>query len=296
MRIGAGGGTGALPWERAAGRSLIDLVPVVPGPGSGNPCHWQLGKLPAEAAEDVEAAAWLVAEEIMRLRTRGATETFDIWRTAATTEGRISDPNRPRVEPFVQTVFGSTIDPAPTDHVEGYVAEVVWFLLTRDGALDHGRTIRRIEEPSFYVTGPGGDGLVVSELEDGTLVFRLWEIKKHNRSGGISATATRAMTQLATRGAGYLAQYVATAPNSDGDVARLYAELVDHWVDAHSVAGAGVGIGTSATSAPKRRCFTTMQSHFPRLNEPGQLEGLVVGIADFAGFSRSVRDFVWSAL
>jgi hypothetical protein len=174
------------------------------------------------------------------------------------------------------------------------VAEVVWFLLTRDMGAD--RTVRRLEEPSFYPTGPGGDGLVIYELQDQTFIFRLWEIKKHAAASHISATATKAMQQLATRGTGYLAQYVAVAPRGDADLEATYSRLVDAWVDADEAAGAGIALGISASAAPRRRCFSQMQVHFPLLNREGQLEGLVAAIGDFPAFTSSVRGFVWNAL
>jgi hypothetical protein len=255
-----------------------------------------LGRLGTEPTEDVEAAAWVVAEAVMALRTRAATATFDLWRRAATGGDALSDSERLRLEPFISTVFGTPARPAPDDHAEGYIAEVVWFLLTRDAEYES-RALRKIEEPGFYVTGPGGDGLVVFEVLDGTLVFRIWEIKKHTGTAHLSATATRAMTQLAEEGASYLAQMVALADHQDAaDIADLYAQLVDHWVDSAACAGAGVGIGTSMATAPKRRCFTQMATHFPGLNGGDQLEGLVVAIRDFSEFTRDVRGFVWNAL
>jgi hypothetical protein len=251
--------------------------------------------LPTDPRSDVEAAAWLVAESAMRLRTGGATQVFDLWRRGATGEVQLDDSERARVRPFVQTVVGSRANPAPADHVEGYVAELVWYLLTRDSVTPE-RQVRKIEEPSFYVTGPGGDGLVVFELTDGTLVFRLWEIKKHTGSGHLSATTGRAMRQLAASGAAYLAQYVSVAPSDDPAVEAFYAHLVDYWVDSHPLAGAGVAVGTSAARAPKRRCFSGMQTYFPGLTGDSQLEGLIASISDFTRFAEDVRGFLWTSL
>jgi hypothetical protein len=249
----------------------------------------------ADPDVDLEAAAWLVADSIMRLRTKSATRSFDLWQRAATGGDPLNDLERPRIAPFIRTVFGLPNAAAPDDHAEGYVAEVVWFLLTRD-LVDEGRTLRRIEEPSFYVTGPGGDGLVVFQADDGSLLFRLWEIKKHTGSRHLSATATRAMTQLSRNAPSYLAQYVSVAAHTDQQVADLYARLVDAWVDGDTCAGVGVAIGTSLNSAPKQRCFTGMQTHFPHLVAGDQLEGLVAAIADFPSFASRVRGFVWNVL
>jgi len=166
------------PWERAAGRSLPDLVHVTQGPGPQTPCRWLLGTLPDHPHQDVEAAAWLVAERLLRARFARATHLFDLWRQAATTDIELTEAERNKIVPFISTAFGLPVQPVSEEHVQGYVAEFVWFLIASEMPSD-GRTIRRIEPPGFYVTGPGGDGLASYELESGTLIFRLWEIKKH---------------------------------------------------------------------------------------------------------------------
>jgi hypothetical protein len=245
--------------------------------------------------DDLEAAAWLVAENALRVRFGVATHLFDIWRTAATTGVRLDQAGRSKIEPFIDTALGLPGDPKPDDHLQGYVAEFVWFLLTRE-VPGHGRNIRRIEQPGFYVTAQGGDGLVVYELANRTLIFRLWEIKKHIGSRHLSGTVARAFNQLGRKGATYLAQYVALAPELEPMLADLYGRLVDLWVDAAPSAGAGVAVGTSHSQAPRRRCFSAMQRYFPRLNHGDQLEGLIVAIGNFPAFASRVREFVWSAL
>ena len=287
--------TSASPWKRAGGRKLSELVQVIQGPGPQVPCRWQLGTLSERPYRDVEAAAWLVAEELMRTRIARATHLFRLWRRAATGNCSLSAEDQLKITPFVQTAFGLPGDPVSEDHVQGLVAEYVWYLLAKD-LPSNGRAIRRLEQPSYHVTSPGGDGLVTYEVADGTLIFRLWEIKKHTASNSISGTITRACDQLSTNGAAYLAQYVALAPTDDRAVAELYANLVDLWIDAEPQAGVGVAVATSRSKAPQRRCFTNMHRHFPSLTRGDQLEGLVAGIADFPAFVRLVRRFVWNAL
>ena len=254
-----------------------------------------LGTLPKQPQQDVEAAAWVVAEELMRTRFARATHHYTLWRRAATSDRRLSDTSKKKIEPFVHTAFGLPSEPVSEDHAQGLVAEYVWYLLAKD-LPGTGRSIRHLEQPSFHVTSPGGDGLVTYEVSDGTLIFRLWEIKKHTSSKGISGTVTRACKQLSTKGAAYLAQYVALAPVSDRPVAELYSRLVDLWIDAEPQAGVGVAVGTSRSQVPQHGCFSNMQSHFPTLSRGDQLEGLVAGIADFPEFARLVRKFVWNAL
>jgi hypothetical protein len=283
------------PWEHAAGRLLSDLVRVEVGPGSQTPCRWMLGTLSDQPNEDLDAAAWIVAERVLAARFGRATHLFDLWRNSATTGAPLAPDEQTRVLPFIRTAFGIPDAPISEEHVQGYIAEFLWFSLIRELPGER-RQIRRIEQPGFYVTGPGGDGLATYELADGTLIFRLWEIKKHVSSAHLSATVSRACGQLNRNGAIYLAQYVAVAPEGDPALAELYGRLVDLWVDNAGEAGVGVAIGTSRSSAPRRRCFSGMLRHFPGLGGGDQLEGLVVAIADFPAFARRVRGFVWSAL
>ena len=75
---------------------------------------------------------------------------------------------------------------------------------------------------------PGGDGLVIYEAVGGTLVFRLWEIKKHESQDMISATIRRASKQLSSRGQEYLAKLAGpeTAEQA-GPLGELHAEIVE---------------------------------------------------------------------
>lgn len=287
--------TSPSPWQRADGKKLSELVRVTQGPGPQTRCRWHLGTLPKLPKQDVEAATWLVAEELMRMRFAQAKHLHRLWRRAATSDRRLSARNRAKIEPFVITAFGLPNDPLSEDHVQGLVAEYIWYLLAKD-LPSKGRRIRRLEKPSYHVTSPGGDGLVTYELTTGELVFRLWEIKKHTASSNISGTIARAYGQLSARGAAYLAQYVPLAPAADQPVAELYSKLVDLWIDAEPQAGAGVAVATSKARAPRHRCFTNMHRHFPFLSRGDQREGLVAGIADYPRFVRRVRAFVWNAL
>lgn len=277
-------------------RRLRDLLELKPGPGVGA-CVWWLGTLAADAGPDVDDAAALVADRLMRHRCGGAQASYDLWRTRANGGPELSNRDRQRIEPFVGPTLGLPTDaePKPETHIQAYVAEIVWHLLTDEEASAE-RTLVRAEGPSLYVTDSGGDGLAVWRLLDGSLTFRLWEIKKHNSSAHVSGTVATAYSQLSTRATRYLAQYTALGRHYDGALRALYEELVDSWVDAATVAGAGVAVSTSSADAPKRRCFSTMQDHFPDFVDPGQLEGMVVGIADFAAFADEVKRIVWSGL
>ncbi|MEV5749195.1 hypothetical protein AB0L00_15375 [Actinoallomurus sp. NPDC052308] len=122
------------------------------------------------------------------------------------------------VEVFVQPAFGlPTYDTTAMEkirnHLEGFVAELLWNRLIRDRTVTaDGRTLVHAEEVKADPTGTGADGLVVYEVTDGTLVFQLWEIKKHAATTHISATIKRAADQLAEHGPRYLAML--TAPGT----------------------------------------------------------------------------------
>jgi len=66
-------------------------------------------------------------------------------------------------------------------HLEGFVAEHIWYLLTTENALTYGVPVR-VDGPDWSVTDSGGDGLAVYR-SGGALVFRLWESKAHTSDG-----------------------------------------------------------------------------------------------------------------
>jgi hypothetical protein len=135
--------------------------------------------------------------------------------------------------------------------------------------------------------------LTVRRTETG-LRFRLWEIKKHSGDGGISGTTKRAYDQLKNRGLEYLAEYSNVEQHTDDpDLARLYATLPEHWLDASESAGAGVAV---VCSQPPVRCFTTFPRHFPALSDSHGRMGVAAAFGDLADFTRRVRAAVWTGL
>jgi hypothetical protein len=52
------------PWELAAGRSLSELLDIADHRTNGG-CRWRRGTCPLSDGERLDAAAWLVAKEIM---------------------------------------------------------------------------------------------------------------------------------------------------------------------------------------------------------------------------------------
>jgi hypothetical protein len=214
------------------------------------------------------------------------------------TAGVVLDGNdREKVVPFVQTLFGLPGRAGPEEHARGWLAEYVWYQLSAE-LDDAPERLLRLEGPSFHATEPGGDGLAVwARGADGLLAFCLWEIKSHIGAAAISSTVGRAYRQLGTRATEYLAKLtsIEAVARVDPALDELYAGLVDLWVDRSDRAGAGVAVATHAHLAPAR-CFSTMERHFPGRTSPGQLQGLIAAIGDFANFTRDVRERVWMPL
>ncbi len=285
------------PWDRAAGKSLVDLLSLQPGKVRAQHCVWHVGRLGA-GSSDLDAAAWLIADEMMRARCGVAQRTYELWRARATGGAPLDDVERAMVEPFVEPSMGLPNDSTPRarDHIEGAVAEYIWYLTARDRTDSH-RTMRFLEKPSLLATEAGGDGMAIYRLTaSGSLIFRLWEVKKVTGKGAVSHVITRACNQLASRGRQYFAKYASQAEHfTDVELATLYGDLGERWIRSDRSAGAGVAVSTSEDKTPER-AFSQMHRRLPNLCGGDQLEGLVAGIGDFASFALQVRDFLWSGL
>jgi len=254
---------------------------------------WQLVTLENLNTEDRAAVAWLVADAIMRSRC-GKASIYRIWWDAVLAGQPVAESERNKLLAFTRTVFGTPEKPGNQEHLEGHVAEWLWYLLMREQA-DDARKIVLLEPPKFSVTEPGPDGFVVYSIDGVPLLFRLWELKKHVGKGKVDATIRDAYGQLRNDGDRYLAQLTGMHVDKDGDLGDLCAQLVDLWVEADGRAGVGVGV-TSATLPPPRRCFTTMGTQFSKFTEPGQLEGMLCAVEEYRALACDVRRFLWSAL
>jgi hypothetical protein len=261
--------------------------------GAVDRCQWLRGRLATPSSQTRQVAANIVADTAMRWQCRGAAQHYAAWAAAVELGATLPADARRKVAPFVRPAFGLPNDPPSADHLQGQVAEYVWYILAQETVPD-GLVLRSIEGPSFLVTTPGGDGLAVYQRDDSVLIFRLWEVKKHDSTGGVSRTVSRALQQLDVRAEEYLAQLTTLADSYDPDVATLYAALSDLWLDRDPRAGAGVAVSTSDRYLP-RSCFGGMHKRFPDL-AVDQLDGLVVALGDFPDFAAQVRDRVWSAL
>lgn len=200
-----------------------------------------------------EAAAQLLADDAMKIAC-GNSPVLDHWRARrdggpAETGARLA-----AVQTYVAIAFDLPGDLVNNDHVQGHVAELLWNRLMQERTVCRdGRQLVRAHPIKADPLEPGGDGLVVYQDGHGTLVFRLWEIKKHDAKQRVSATINRASKQLSSRGHEYLAKLAGPETiNEDGALGELYASMVELWFDRSERAGVGVSVGTSAHHAPTR--------------------------------------------
>ncbi len=259
--------------------------------------RWSRHTHDLSACATEQLAAW-VAEAIMACQCRGCPQHLVAWQSRAAG----APPHRAAVgealRAFVQPILGlpdgsATVTP---DHLEGLVAEHLWHGLVE--ACPGGEPVVFVEPPSFSVTSPGGDGLVIHRLADGSLRFRVWEVKKATGGSPVSATVTEAYGQLKARAAIYLAQYSATGEgrHAGAEFADFYGSLVDLWLGAEPGAAAGVSVTTSTSQVPAT-CFTTLgTTQFGQFAAPNRLRGMLTALEDFPAFARLVREKVWSGL
>ncbi len=277
------------------GNKLTNLITTVqksqPAPSK---CLWHLGTVIGVDQAERAALAWLIADAVMENRS-GASKAAGLWRDAALAGTKLIARDREIVTAFIDGVFGLPPDGKSEDHLIGHVAEWLWFLHAL-GTQYATRSIALVDPPKFNVTEPGADGFIVfSDTTTGETSFRLWEIKQHVGTSAISNTVGDAYRQLATNAARYLAQLTSIHSAQTGPVGELCKQLVDFWVDCNDRAGAGVGVASATTPAP-RTCFSTMGKHFPGFAEAGQLEGLLVTIENVAGLAHDVRGYLWTVL
>jgi hypothetical protein len=248
---------------------------------------------------DREIAAQLLAEDAMRIRC-GKSPVLARWRARRDGGPPGTGAGKAAVEAYAGIGFGLSDAPAIDDHLQGHVAELLWNRLVQERLVCRDR--RRLVHAHSVKPDPlepGGDGLVIYETDGSTLVFRLWEIKKHDsQTTRVSATIGRASKQLSSRGQEYLAKLAGPETvERGGPLGDLYANIVELWLDGSDRAGVGVSVGTSAQYAPNGpSAFGSIAETFPQFTRPGQVESIVVAMPDFPAFAKRVREIVWSGL
>lgn len=277
------------------GFQLTQLVKTTAaGPPEPATCHWRGGSTASLSADEREAVAWIVANEIIKVRC-GANASFDLWRAASLAGDKLSPDDAKRVRPFIRPVFGLPSAPKNLGHIAGHVAEWLWYLHARE-LVDPTRLTLHLEPPKGHVTAPGHDGFVVYKLAaDQQTIFRLWEVKKHDSGASATSVVTGAVSQLNNFGDEYLGQLVGVLSERQDAVGDLARHLVDFWVDGDPRAGAGISIASSATPPPTA-CFDGVGTAMAQFPLAGQLEGLLMTVTDLEDLAIDVRSFMWTAL
>jgi hypothetical protein len=284
----------AAPWTLAANRTLTDLLELKVNRTTGG-CEWRRFHCELSEQERLDAAAWLVADEIVSLRCNQAQSIADLWVTAAKGEAIPEGADLDTIRPFIEPSFGLPPNGIASDHGQGYVAEIVWRMLAKEQQ-SPGRELIYLARPDPDVHSPGADGFAIYKQGD-EFVYRLWEIKKRGGGGALSPTISAAYSQLAAKAERYLAKVTALSEvDSNDELAATFGQLVPRWKRAHPSAGVGVAVAADTTSLPVT-AFSTMHQHFPAIaaNE-GCLEGCLVGLGNFAEFCDYVRTLLWNGL
>ncbi len=307
--------------------ALTSLLAMKEGP-DGCQVEYVIGGQELTGA-DWETAAQLLAADAMRIRC-GKSPALARWRARRDGGPPDTGARKAAVEAYAGIGFGLPGAPANDDHLQGHVAELLWNRLMQERSVCRdGRRFVHAHSVKPDPLEPGGDGLVIYEIDGniqatygrrpryrfvldtapgqtkgegvvgGTLVFRLWEIKKHeSQTKRVSATIGRASRQLSSRGQEYLAKLAGPETvEQGGPLGDLYANMVELWLDGSDRAGAGVSVGTSAQHAPTGPgAFGSIATAFPHFTLPGQVESIVVAVPDFPAFAKRVREIVWSGL
>lgn len=245
-----------------------------------------------------ELAAALIADDAMVVAC-GKSPVLDRWRIRRDGGASSAGAQLEAVKAFVSIGFGVPGAAKPVDHVQGHVAELLWHrIVSERTSCRDGRTL--VEAPPIKADAlePGGDGLVVYEDSGGALVFRLWEVKKHDAEAGVSSTINRAAKQLRERGHLYLAKLAGPATlTTEGALGELYDGMVDLWFERSPRAGVGVSIGASLEHRPQSsNTFRSLGIQFPEFSTAGQTESIVIALPKFPEFAKRVKEIVWSGL
>ena len=227
------------------------------------------------------------------VRARCARHHYDSWVEARDYGTKIFGKTRNGFAAAVIEAVGLPTEGIADDHIQGFVAEVLWRCLSEDHP--HRFPPEWIDS-GWNATDHGGDGLIIHRACDGTLSFRLWEMKKTSSTGSVSPTVARASQQLRERAPEYLARYQKVGEaQTTGDVRIFFSYLMDHWFDEAHSASVGVSI-VAEHQPPPSPCFHQLPAAFPGLCHPSRLRGLLGCISDFKGFCGAVQREVWIAL
>jgi hypothetical protein len=275
----------ALP---SRGPRLSDLLEAVV---HKDPTHqWAEARMPAASRA---SAALLVATHIARQRCGGAPQYFDAW--LARHGG--GPPHQPDLLDCLVAMVASESIGKPPDggsdaHIEGFVAEHIWHLLTIENALTFGEPVR-VDGPDWSVTDSGGDGLAIYR-SNGALVFRLWESKAHTSDGTVRDVVNGACRQVDSSALRYLARFSKVGQGlGDAELQKFYGRLLELWRASAREAGGGISVTTASDDTGD--CFGNYQNYW-EFGHDDQRQGLVVTIEDYAAFAKQVRQELWKGL
>ena len=240
-----------------------------------------------------DEVAFRVALHIAWHRCGGAPQYFEAWLARYQGGPAHQEGLRDCLHAFLGSEsIGIPDNPALDAHIEGFVAEHIWHLLTIENAGTFGPPVR-VDGPDWSVTDSGGDGLAVYRIDD-SLVFRLWESKAHSGDESVRDVVNGACRQIDSKALRYLARYSKVGQSiQDADLQRFYGQLPQLWRDMAREAGGGISVATR--SAEIGECFGNLSAYWG-FEHPDQRQGLVVIIDDYPSFAKLVREHVWKGL
>lgn len=242
-----------------------------------------------------QALADELAEHIMNSKFPTTAHIPQAWKSKKVS-GRANSPAMQQIlEATIKICVGTQATPKHVDHRQGWVAEHLWFFLLK-GSYPSGN-VEMLFDVSLASTDPGGDGLVIHKDPSGTLIFRLWEIKKVTGSTAPNATISKAADQLDDRGLSYLSRYVINSQNApySPHVRTFVDQLMEKWIAKSADSSAGVSVVCSAShlSTPS---FSPLATKFPGFSSNGTLEGRTIDLDDFVSFCDMVCVSLWNGI
>lgn len=245
------------------------------------------------AATNRKAAAIRVAVQIAADRCGGAPQYFDAWR-------RRYESGPPHAPEFLECLqvfvasesIGTRAQPAAAVHLNGFVAEHIWHLLTLENAVGF-ETLLRVDGPDWSVTDSGGDGLAVYRAGH-SLVFRLWESKAHVGEGSVRDVVNGACNQVSSNALRYLARFSKIGQAlDDAELRAFYGRMPELWKAQAREAGGGISVSTA--SADDEDYFGSFSNYW-KFAHNDQRQGLVIIIDKYADFAKCVREQLWKGL
>lgn len=238
-----------------------------------------------------------LAELIMRGKLQGMAHIFNSWLTKRNQNLAIPQPHISALEGIISICIGTQAVPKPDDHRQGWVAEHLWYFLV-NGSYPSVNLVR-IFDVGISSTDPGGDGLVIHRKLDGSLYYRLWELKKVAGSATttVDQTISKAAGQLSANGVKYISRYVIQNQNQvmSVDEKNFLNEMIECWLS--SDPRASVGIATiSATAKLTSPNFNPLTSTFTAFAAQGSLEGRTIAIQNFDNFCDLVCRSIWKGI